>query len=102
MNSYQLSANDMIGVVDKLTTTDNVSATSVSELNTALGKTASSAKGAGVPLQDLISYIATISSTTRQSAGTVGTGLNSIFSRYESIKMGKSYDPDNNPFLLAA
>lgn len=76
MNSYQLSASDALKVVDKLTTTDNISATSVSELNTALQKTSSSAKNAGVPLQDLISYIATISSTTRQSAGTIGTGLN--------------------------
>lgn len=101
-NSYGILPEKMMQTVDMMTTVDNKSATSVSEINTALQKTASSAKGAGVSLQDLISYIAEISSTTRQSAGTIGTGLNSIFSRYESIKMGKSYDPDNNPLMLGA
>lgn len=95
-NSYGILPNKIMSVVDAMTTVDNKSATSVSEINNALQKTSSSAKEAGVPLQDLISYIAQISSTTRISASSIGSGLNSIFSRYQSIKMGKDYDPDNN------
>jgi len=29
--------------------------------------------------------------------GTIGTALNSIISRFASIKEGKLFDPDNNP-----
>jgi TP901 family phage tail tape measure protein len=84
-----------MSVVDAMTTVDNASATSVSELNTGLQKSASSAKEAGVPLQKLISYIGEMSSVTRLPASTIGTGLNSIFSRFSSIKMGKNYDENS-------
>lgn len=97
MNAYKMSASDMMSVVDKFTKVDNESATSVSEMSTAINKVANSGQQAGVSLDTLISYIATISSTTRQSAETVGSGLNSIFSRYQSIREGKDFDPDNNP-----
>ena len=96
-NSYNILPEKIMSVVDAMTTVDNKSATSVSEINTALQKTSSSAKEAEVPLQDLISYIAQISSTTRLSSSSIGAGLNSIFSRFQSIKMGKDYDPDNQP-----
>lgn len=94
-NSYDVLPNKIMSVVDAMTTVDNASATSVSELNTGLQKSASSAKEAGVPLQKLISYIGEMSSVTRLSASTIGTGLNSIFSRFSSIKMGKNYDPNS-------
>lgn len=68
MNSYKLSASDMIGVVDKMVAVDNTSATSTKELSEAIQKVASSAQNAGISLPELISYIGTISSVTRQSA----------------------------------
>jgi len=39
----------------------------------------------------------TVSSVTRQSASTIGAGFNSIFARFQSVKEGKEFDPDNQP-----
>lgn len=91
-NAYGILPNKIMNVVDMMTKLDNVSSSSVSEMNTALTKTASSANEAGVPLNKLLSYITEISSVTRTNPSTIGTGLNSIFSRFSSIKMGKNYD----------
>jgi len=76
MNSYKMSATDMMGFVDKMVAVDNTSATSTAELSAAIQKTAFSAQAASVSLPELISYIGTISSTTRQSADSIGTSLN--------------------------
>lgn len=92
MNSFKLSASDMESVVDKMTTIDNNYATSTGEIATAMGKSSQSAQAAGVSINQLISYIGTISSTTRQSAEIVGTALNSIFSRYQNIAANKTVD----------
>jgi TP901 family phage tail tape measure protein len=89
MNSYKMNSNEMMGVVDKMVAVDNNAATSTAELSSAINKTASSAQASGVSLDKLISWIGTISSVTRQSADTIGTSLNSIFSRYQNVAMGK-------------
>jgi len=88
MNSYKLETEDAIKVVDKLIAVDNKSATSAKELATALRYAAASASEAGVSIEQLISYIATISSTTRQNAEMIGQGLKTIFTRMEDIKAG--------------
>ena len=98
-NAYGILPNKIMNVVDMMTKLDNVSSSSVSEMNTALTKTASSANEAGVPLNKLLSYITEISSVTRTNPSTIGTGLNSIFSRFSSIKMGKNYDPNSGEAL---
>lgn len=92
MNSYKLSATDMMSVVDKLTTLDNNYATSTGEIADAMQRSSQSAQAAGVSLDQLASYIATISSTTRMSSETIGTALNSIFSRYQNVAAGKNID----------
>ena len=97
MNSYKMSAGDMMGVVDKMVAVDNNSATSTKELSSAIQKTASTARASGVSLSELISYIGTISSVTRVSADSIGTSLNSIFSRYENVKAGVMNDVDGMP-----
>ncbi|HEY5588008.1 MAG TPA: phage tail tape measure protein [Candidatus Paceibacterota bacterium] len=76
MNAFHMNANEMMGVVDKMVAVDNTSATSTSELSKALNKTSSSAQAAGVNLSQLISYIGTISSITRQNPESIGTSLN--------------------------
>lgn len=94
-NAYGILPNKIMSVVDVMTKLDNISSSSVAEMNEAVTKTASSAKEAGVPLNKLLSYITEISHITRLPASTIGTGLNSIFSRFSSIKMGKNYDPNS-------
>ena len=88
LNSYNMSAEEAIQVVDKLVAVDNVAATSTKELATALRYSAATAQDAGVSLEQLISYIATVSSTTRQNAESIGQGMKTMFTRMQDIKAG--------------
>lgn len=83
------------GAVDKMTKLDNESATSFKELATAMSKTSASAQGVGVDFDHLNAYVATVSSITRKSASTIGESYKTIFSRFEDVKGGKTFDPDN-------
>jgi TP901 family phage tail tape measure protein len=56
------------------------------EIGEALQRVASAAENSNVSLEKSASWLATISSVTRESASTIGRSLNSIISRYESIK----------------
>lgn len=89
MNSYKMETEDAISVVDKLVQVDNISATSTKELATALKYSAATAAQAGVEFEQLVSYIATISSTTRQNAESIGQGFKTMFARMQDIKAGK-------------
>ena len=92
MNAYKMKASDMMSVVDKIVAVDNTSATSTEELSTAIQKTAASAQESGVSFSQLVSWIGEVSSVSRQSADTIGTAFNSIFSRYEKVKAGANTD----------
>ena len=89
LNSYKLGAQDAASVVDKLIAVDNVAATSAGELATALKYSAATAQQSGVSLEQLISYIGTVSSVTRVSAETIGQSFKTMFSRMQDIKAGK-------------
>jgi TP901 family phage tail tape measure protein len=92
INSYGMAASDATAIVDKLVAVDNKSATSTGELATALRYSAASAKEAGVSLEQLISYIGVVSSTTRQNAESIGQGFKTLLTRMEDIKAGKIDD----------
>lgn len=89
LNSYKIASEDAISVVNKLVAVDNISATSTTELATALKYSASSAAEAGVSFEQLVSYIAVISSTTRINAESIGQAMKTIFARMQDIKSGK-------------
>lgn len=88
LNSYGMAAEEAVSVVDKLVQVDNISATSTKELATALRYSAATAKEAGVELEQLVSYIAVVSSTTRQNAESIGQGMKTMFTRMQDIKAG--------------
>lgn len=88
MNGYNLQANQLIKVVDKLSAVDMVAATSSQELGEALSYSANSAQLAGISLDKYIGMIATVSETTRQSASTIGNSFRSIFTRLQRVKIG--------------
>lgn len=92
MNSYKLSASDMMSVADKMVAVDNASATSTAELTVAIQRSAAAAQASGVSFEQLISYLGTVSSVSRQSAEIVGTSFNTMFSRYENVKSGATTD----------
>lgn len=88
LNGYNLEAEKAVGIVDKLVAVDNVAATSAKELATALRYSSAVASQAGVSIEELISYIGVISSTTRQNAEMIGQALKTIFTRMQDIKQG--------------
>lgn len=96
-NGFKLNtanAQELMAVIDKLSTVDNNSATSFAELSTAMQYTSSSAKNVGVSMENLISYIGTVSSVSRRSAESIGTSFRTIFSRYEAVSAGKDIDDE--------
>lgn len=89
LNAFNLEAKDAELIVDKLVAVDNIAATSVNELATAMQYSASIASQSGVSFDQLTSYIAVISETTRQSAQTIGQAFKTIFSRMQTLREGK-------------
>jgi TP901 family phage tail tape measure protein len=88
-NGFKISAEDTVTVVDKLVAVDNIAATSAGELATAMRYTSVTAQQAGVTLEQLISYIGTVSSVTRASAESIGQSFKTMFARMQDIRLGK-------------
>lgn len=72
LNGFKMEANSAIGIVDRLISVDNAMATSTTELAAAMQRSSNSAQLAGVSMEQLISYIGTVSSVTRKSAESIG------------------------------
>lgn len=88
MNGFQYEAEDMAGVLDKLVSIDNASASSVAELAEAMRRSSSVAQQSGVSFENLSAYIGTVSSVTRRSASTIGEAFKTIFVRMTEIREG--------------
>lgn len=87
-SAFKISARDTADVVDKLIAVDNIAATSAGELATSLRYTSVSAQEAGVTFEQLVSYVATVSSVTRGSAESIGQAFKTMFARMTSLKEG--------------
>lgn len=83
-----------MSIIDKLSAVDVAAATGADELAKAMAKTANSAQLAGVDMDDLIGYIATVSDVTRDSAESIGNSFKTIFSRMQSVKLGSLFDEE--------
>lgn len=93
MNSFNLSAEETISVVDKLNSVDLVSASSASGLGIALGKSASAAKLASIEIDKLIAMLAVMKEASpTESDATVGNAMKSILSRINMVKAGAFQD----------
>ena len=71
MNGFKLEAEQALDVVDKLTRVDAAAATSSAELAEALSRSATSAQLAGISMDKLIGFVATVSEVTRKDAGSI-------------------------------
>lgn len=89
MRGYGLEADNLMEIVDKLSAVDLASASSAKGLATSMSEVASVAKNAGVSMDKLIGYIATITEITQDSAERVGNSLRSIFTRLQNVKLGQ-------------
>lgn len=91
VNGTKANVNELIDVFSYM---GDKSATGADEIGKAFQKTASVASTAGVEYRKLASYIATVSSVTRNSSETIGNSFKSLLSRYQSIKERGFNDED--------
>ena len=94
MNGFKLEASEVIGIVDKLNAVDLESASDAAGLAESLSRCANSTNVAGISMDRLIAYIATVSEVTQKSASSVGEGFKSITARLQNIKVNKFIDED--------
>ena len=94
MNGFKTETSDVIGIVDKLTNVDLESATSAGGLAEAMSKCANSADVAGVSMDALIGYIATVAEVTQKSDSVVGESFKTILARMGKIKLNNWIDED--------
>lgn len=99
MKGYNVEVGNSIDVVDKFTAVDMVAATSAGDIATAMAETAVSANTAGVSMDKLIGYIATVSEVTQDGAESVGTFYKTMFARMSNIKAGKFVDDETGESL---
>ena len=99
MKGYKVSVEECIRVVDKFTAVDMEAAVSAGDIATAMAETATSADIAGVSMDKLIGYIATVSEVTQDGAESVGTFYKTLFARMGNVKAGKFVDDENSEAL---
>lgn len=99
INAYDLAVEEVVDVVSKLTAVDMESASEAGGLAVSLSKCASAASIAGVEMDRLIGYIATVKEVTMGSDEEVGNMFKSIFSRMNQVKAGKFIDLETGEAL---
>ena len=90
VRSFKLEMTDAASVVDTYSAVAAASATSVTELATAMSKTASSAQSVGSSLQNTTAMMAVMIEATRESPENIGSAMKSIISRYGELKENKT------------
>ena len=91
MNAFGMEGDDAANVVDVFANMAGKTATDVEELATAMARTASIAKNAGMSFEQTTAFLATMEETTRLSAETIGNSMKSIIARFQKLKT----DPDS-------
>ena len=92
--AYKLETNDLIGVVDKLTTLDTKAATTAQDLGEALALSGASASAAGFSMDKYLALLATSSEVTQQSASVIGNAWKTLTARLRKVGAGESLDDD--------
>lgn len=99
MKGYKVEVKDSIGIVDKFTAVDMEAAASAGDIATAMAETATSADIAGVSMDKLIGYIATVKEVTQDGAESVGTFYKTLFARMNNVAAGKFIDDETGESL---
>ena len=90
--NFDNGAHSMEYFADVITALGATTASSSEEIATGLSKFAPVAGTIGLSYEKASAALAAIIANTRQSADTVGTGLRTIFSRFESLKLGETLE----------
>lgn len=88
-NAYNLEADAIENVTDKILSLDVASQTEGGRLSTAISRTAKNAQLAGVTIDSLAAQIANLRDVTGKEEEQIATSLNSIYSRMYNVKLGK-------------
>lgn len=91
-NNFDDGSTSLERYADVITALGASTASSSAEIAAGLEKFASIGKTIGLSYDYATSALATIVANTRQSADTVGTGLRTIFSRLQGLKLGKTLE----------
>lgn len=91
-NNFDDGSESLEHYADVMTALGAATASSTKEIAAGLEKFASIGKTIGLSYEYATSAIATIVDKTRQSADTVGTGLRTIFSRLQGLKLGETLE----------
>lgn len=92
LKGYKMQASEAMDIVDQISTVDLMSATDVGGLAEGMSKVANTADLAGIEMNKLLGYLASIGEVTQQDMASVGTALNTIFARMGNIKLGRLDD----------
>ena len=95
-NNYAEGSSNLEHYADVITALGAATASSSSEIATGLEKFAAIGKTVGLSYDYATTALATITSETRQSAETVGTGLRTLFSRLQGLKLGETLEDGVN------
>ena len=99
MKGYQVSAEDSIDIVSKLTAVDLEAAVSAGGLAEAISRCSNIANNSGTSMNRLIGYAASIGEVTQESMSVVGNSLKSMYSRMNNIKIGRFIDDETGESL---
>ena len=91
-NNFYDGSKSLEYYADAITALGATTASSSQEIATGLEKFAAISKTVGLSYEYATAALATITAQTRQSADTVGTGLRTLFSRLEGLKLGETLE----------
>lgn len=94
MKGYNVSVEESQGIVDKFTAVDMNASVSAGYLATAMAETATSARLAGVDIDKLTGYIASVGEVTQDGPESVGNFFKTLMARMGNVKAGKLIDPE--------
>lgn len=89
MKGYKIEAEGALSIVDKLTAVDLESATDAGGLAEGMSEVAVTAENAGISMDKLLGYLASVGEVTQESMTTIGTSFKTIFTRMSDIKTNK-------------
>lgn len=91
-NAYHLEADEMERIADKFVKLDSSANVTAGKLASAIAATASSAQLAGMSIDTLAGYIASLKDTTGRTEQAISTSINTILARMNNIKLNKFED----------
>ena len=91
-NNFYDGSKSLEYYADVMTALGAATASSTEEISAGLNKFAAVAETVGLSYEYAASALATVTSTTRQSADIVGTAFKTLFARIQDLKLGETLD----------